>query len=863
MLILAVVWMLFLKPEKRLCSYVPDHAAWYAETRYPFQVLKEIDRSILPFSDSGISLVRQMQAGANAITGVFSSNPDLLEKMKDATFGISSHAIAGSETGYVFYLGLEKEKQKRVLEFLEKRFRNKEGFRFEKRDYLGETIAEISAKGGRTFSLSFLKHAMVGSFSGFLLEEVVRGSGVMLKPGFATELSSDSRFSHLENKTLRIFLNTRFLPSFLKEFLGNPEPELMNHSTRSMVFGLDGIAKLELDFQGFALSKPNSGNAGRLLNPGLLEVLPPGLQVVSFQMATREMWKSISEIKNEEDGKVVLLEKALDDEILLALLEGQGLKKYDHILVASVKSRPELDQVIQMLAGTSSSPHLYREDYRGISLFKHAKSNLVSDFAGRPLAGWASSCYAVLGSRFVICDQMELLRQCVDASLDKVTSSPSASRSALFSFEASPGRMTPYFMENASGPLRKYLREWLPLLRSVSKIQISDLGESENPGITVSVKFRLPAIRRDSLQPLAKVFLDSTIVSGPFRMTDVSEENPVWIFEDVKKQAHFLDNQLNSIATQPLQDFWTSNPIPFKRKGSRANSVLLSLPNSTQVFSASGEPESAFSFFPPDSLAALTQSALIDYDHSFDHRLFVASRYGFVMACDEVGRLLPGWNPRKLVHPLAQAPRHIRVAGKDYLLFLDKTGQLLLTNRKGEMQPGFPFKLKGDSYAAMFIEAGLEEENSFVYCLSELGQMEKVSLTGKQASFLQLFRPEVNTRFSLCPDQKGRTFVVARQGLGSLTLFDQSYRPILEYKSSGSRFEVKHFQFGSTNKIYAISDLDSKTCQLFNESGNPILKAPFQSSGAVDILPFGQAEGRYRILSCFENRVNLFWFTKD
>jgi hypothetical protein len=411
--------------------------------------------------------------------------------------------------------------------------------------------------------------------------------------------------------------------------------------------------------------------------------------------------------------------------------------------------------------------------------------------------------------------------------------------------------------------LKRNFREWLPLLKSVTKVRISDLGDQENPGVSLSFKLRFPGQKQDSLQPIAKIFLDSGIVSGPFRIASSVSADPVWVFQDIKKQVHFLDHQLSLISTHPLPDFLTGNPVLIRNKDKKSGSVLFSFPNSTQLFSERGEPNPQFSFVPPDSLAALNHVSLLDYDHSLQYRMFAASRYGYVMACDEAGRMLPGWNPKKLSSALAQSLRHVRIAGKDYLLMLDKTGHLLLFNRKGEMQPGFPFRLKGDAYSAMFIEAGLEEENSFVYCLSELGQMEKINLSGKQVSFLQLFRPEVNTRFSLCPDQNGRTFVVARQGSGNVTLFDQSYRPVLEYKSSGSKFSVGHFQFGSSSKIYTITDLESRNCQLFNESGQPILKVPFQASGNVDVQPLKSEEGRYGIISFFENRVNLSWFVKE
>ena len=862
-LILSVLWMLFLRPAGRLSSYVPEHAAWYLETQNPLQLLQDAERAILPFSDSGLSLVKQLQDGAGTFTKVLESRKDIMSGLQEGPFGISAHAISGNEAGYVFYLSARKEIQEALMDFLEKKYRNTEGCRIEKREYLGEKILEISGKGRRTFSISFLKNALVASFSGFLLEEVIRGSGVSIKPGFATQLSRDPRFRHIENKNIRLFINNAVFPVFLKEFLQNPEPELLRHSATAMVFGMDRFTGMELRFQGFAISRRGSASGGKLLNPALKEVLPSGLEVLSFQLAIKDLWASAAGSSNDDDRKTLLLQNALQNELLLALLEGQGLKKYDHILVAEVRNQAGLEQLIQMIANSESQPYAYKEEYRGFTLYKHRSNQLAAEIAGRQLSGWAASCYAVFGSKLVICDQMELLRQCADVQVEKPQSSPIAGNAATFRLNASPGRMVPYFMENSAGPLRLYLKEWLPLLKSVSRFEVSDDGEAENPSLSLSLSLRLDGPKPDSLQPLAKVFVDSTIVSAPFRLQTGPGNKGVWLLQDCKKQVHFLDDKLNLISSALLPDFWLNEPLPIRRTAISAGSVLISLPKTTMAFSSGGGPESGFSLLLPDSLSALSHCSLIDYDFSYQYRLFSASRYGYVLASDEAGRLLPGWNPRKLAAPLAQAPRHMRIAGKDYILMLDKGGNLLLTNRKGEMQPGFPYKLKGDSYSTIFLEAGLEEENSFVYCLSDLGQMEKVNLSGKQVSFLQLFRPEVNTRFTLCPDQKGRTFVVARQGSGSVTLFDQSYRPVLEFKSPGKRFAVRHFQFGSSNKIYAISDLDTRQGQLFNESGLPVLRRTFETSGPVEIISDDEVPGRYRLFSVFENRAALSGFVKN
>jgi hypothetical protein len=416
-------------------------------------------------------------------------------------------------------------------------------------------------------------------------------------------------------------------------------------------------------------------------------------------------------------------------------------------------------------------------------------------------------------------------------------------------------------MENSSGSLRKYFREWLPLFKSVNKLSISDFGEAENPGISMKIRLRLPAFQSDSLVAIQRIFLDSTAYFPPVRLETDENSRMVWAIQDIKKQVHLVDENLQKKASLGLGDFWVCAPSVLKRK--KGFSVLVPMPKGVKVFSADGSPEADFQVALADSLSTLCQASLIDYDLSQQYRLFAASRYGYVLAADQNGKLLSGWNPQKHPFPLVFPPRHIRIANHDYILMLDNRGNLMITNRKGEMQAGFPLKLKGDSFSGFFLEPGLEPENSFIYCLSELGQMEKLNFLGESVSFIQLFRPEISTRFVLCPDQDNRTFAVARVTGGAITIFDQSYRPIMDHRFTGKKFAIRHFQFGSSNKVFAITDLDSKSCALYNESGLSILKKPFPATQAVDILPSKGSEMKLRILSVFENRVSISEFTKD
>ena len=858
-------WMLFLKPSGQLSSLVPEHAAWYAEMENPEQILQDVQKGIFPYADSSLRILQSLREDLRFARSVFTRHEDLLATLRKQPFGVSAHALSEKETGYVFYLSCPEEQNEGLLRMLEEKFRNRPEFRYEQREYLGVKILEISNKKGKTFSLALMKSALAGSFSGFLLEEIIRNSGVFLKPGFVSRLRSDSRYQHMESKPVRLFINTGVLPVFLRQLLGLQEMELMRHAADAVLLGLDGIKEQEIQFDGYIINQ-NQGKAPKLQRRiNVAAFVPEENLILSCAIRKKELWSALFNGNGEDDARLSLIQTALEDEMMLVLAQGQGLRKYDHLLIAPVKDEAVLQQVFQSAAGAKSPPYSYTEDYRGIPIFRHQESGFSRILGGTAFQNWSSSFYAVMGNCLLVSDQLDLLRLCADQHIEQQEeASPSGSESRWFDLYLKPAGMIPGLMENAKGNFRSAFRDWLPLFRAIRQIRISDSGEPENPGISLKSSLKIQSEKQDSLLPVAHLFLDSVIVTDPVGFgTGLYNQHTFWLMQDLKKQVHWLDANLSLKRTIPLTDFWIRPPMALRKGQEKEFPLLLTLPKTTIAFDASGSQIPDFNYQLPDSLSGLEHSVLIDYDHNFEYRLYLTGRHGIVLAADRSGRLLPGWNPKRLESSLALPPVHIRIAGRDYILLLDTRGSLMMTNRKGEIQPGFPIQLKGSDYSGWFLEPGLNEEGSFVYCFSRLGQMEKVNLLGVLVSSIQLFRPDVTTRFDLHPDQRGRSFVVSRQNKGSVTIFDQSYRPVFEHKSEGSRFAIRHFQFGGTNRIFAITDLDQKQCMLYNESGDRILKKPFRATAAAEINHLNKVDGSFRVLSVFENRVSLDEFYKD
>ncbi len=75
--------------------------------------------------------------------------------------------------------------------------------------------------------------------------------------------------------------------------------------------------------------------------------------------------------------------------------------------------------------------------------------------------------------------------------------------------------------------------------------------------------------------------------------------------------------------------------------------------------------------------------SVFDYDNNRNYRYFVAGEDKKVYAYDYSGKIIQGWKFDQTDHPVTTPVQHFRVAGKDYIVFKDKS-RIYIQNRQGE-----------------------------------------------------------------------------------------------------------------------------------------------------------------------------------
>lgn len=865
MMIGLVVWMILLRPRQSMSGLVPEHASFYLEVDHPLEILKSMNKGIRYYTNPGLTFFAEWQNELTYTQQLLENEASISKYFKNATIGISAHVLTSKEAGYLFYFPVNKAEEENVISILKRHYGHSPDYVFRERQYLNTSIAEITfKKDGKNFSISESDGTVFGSFSGFLVEEVIRKSGLLFKPNFAEKLKRDHRFSGIAAKPVRLFLNPGHLAEYFYQYL-TPNIQglkLIPGLGDGIAFGLGQPEGLDWVSEGYLINEnPKEKGKHKISLRSELRKYLLNSEAFSFHVSMADIWEAFPGRKPTSNTEPDGLSQGLESEFLLTFFEGEGLKKYDHLLVFKIKNQQRLNDWLQEKELTTEPIKHFSEIIGRSEIRQHSNLQLGMLLAGNLLADWSPIFYSRDGENFLVSDDVDLLRRSLVEKENHQLKQP-FKNSAFIRWQANILKCIPFLSDHASGVFKKNFSEWVPLFKGIQEVALVDNGEEENPGISLTIKLRLPASSDYAWKETKQINLDTTLTSPPIRLEWKSQNRYFWAVQDRKFQTHFLDQNLAKVATIKLFGMWTNRPQLLELPGTKKAISMLSTSKSIRFYGLDGSEQPPSPILIPDSLGVIEQTRAIDYDQSHQYRFLASSRYGDVYMTDLKGDFLPGWNPRKHDSPLSLAPRHVRIGEKDLIILLDKNGKLLVVNRKGELLPGFPVQLSGRTDQPIYIEPGLDLKTSYIYILSELGKMEKVNFEGESTSTIQMFRPKKDTHFQFCIDQRQKTFAIARISAGSTTVFDQSYKPVFETKTSGANAFVQHFHFGAGNKIFTILDKNTGQLSLYGETGQLLNSEPIACDYGVDILQVDMEDGYYAV-GVIGNRVFKINFLKD
>lgn len=158
--------------------------------------------------------------------------------------------------------------------------------------------------------------------------------------------------------------------------------------------------------------------------------------------------------------------------------------------------------------------------------------------------------------------------------------------------------------------------------------------------------------------------------------------------------------------------------------------------------------------------------------------------------------------------------------GTEYAVLLDKKGKLTLQNAKGKTAEGFPVSLNRNINSPAFLEGSGKQ--IAINILSENGELFKIGISGKIIEKRQLLRPDSETKFFLCPDERNSDWVIMRSDGKNVVVIDKTEKEMFTIKEATFGVKrLKYYNLGIGGKFFALTNAYTNY-RFFDEKGEYI-----------------------------------------
>ena len=348
---------------------------------------------------------------------------------------------------------------------------------------------------------------------------------------------------------------------------------------------------------------------------------------------------------------------------------------------------------------------------------------------------------------------------------------------------------------------------------------------------------------------LNEYLFKNNLSSKPHIIFSHINNKPEVIIQDEKNIVYHLSNSLEPIWSDSIEKIISKIFVIDYYKNNKKQIVFAS-PNKIYGFDRKGNSLIGFPFKNP-SKSPIQHLNIIDYDKSKRYRIISSHRNGEIYFYDKNGKTLNGWNPILMEDELVQAPIHTRVRGKDYIIILQKNGDIYVKNRRGINYKGFPVKLDSDLTNKIHLQSSSNSAQSLLEILSDDGKLYKINLEGKIISSKDQYRNEKDAKFKMIQEASGKSPAII--SYDNYNLFKD------ENNINFKNIEKLKFQFYNLSKnenFLVLTDTTIKKSYFLDKNLNYYVN-PISNQNEVSILDYGNSIIIYKTLNNSLSMIEL------
>ena len=782
---------------------------------------------------------------------------------------VSLHGTKKDEFDFIFYrqvntklslslkLIMEQSKAGRLLKYTDREFNSIK-------------IQEISSANA-IFSWAIIENVWIGSFTPFLVEDVIRTYESKGVQSFKSIISDVYQLPKMKNDAGNLFLHLPHFSRWIALFSDAPPSEMLNKLGKSSIldlkieengFVLNGFSSDSVDRSAQTLSlfrnqNPEpfnlrhfiSNRAAWVVTYGISDGEQFGKSLMCYSRLNKSFLQdSLSQISKQTSVQLSSLYGKIKGEIGISYQESKG-QTFSKVLLVQTDDHETWIESLNTLSQKVSLDTVFFEKFSEFEIRELPIYRFPEKLFWPLLSGFNTSYYTSMGKTILFADDLEELKHFLEDIEKEDTWGKSVNQnhfleSTLLEANVSVYLNTPKLWSTLSSSLhprwRKFIQENQPLLRSLQMgaIQFSHLNESFYTNISWNnTRYNERKLTNTAQERITTSF-STAIHKASVVKSHVSRSEEVFVQDSAFNISLVspVGNVLWKMALgQPIVgevqqvDYFKNGKLQF----------LFITPTTLYIVDRLGNPVPPYPLNLKMKDAA--QVSVIDYDHSKKYRFLVVSKTGKLWMYDKDGSLLEGWNPKNLEGSLLVAPQHYRIRGKDYILGIRADGWIYLMNRRGESIKNFPLNLRTKLAGSYFLEIGRSMTDTYFVVVSKDGFKIKFNLEGKILSRETLIKTSIDAQFALIAENDKKSYAILRQENKQLSLFDEAGKEIIKNDFVGlNPLRMNYYDFGSGKVYVDITDLAQDLSFVYDSQGN-LLTSPPMEGNWIDVRP-GEAD---------------------
>lgn len=834
------------------------------------------------------------QQDLEQLDSIAGSNGELDNAFKGKQFLISTHPIAKDEYDHIFFIPIPGMENFGALSKTIEHYKSR--FSFTERIYNNIKITEIKDRQrAKIFSFIMLDNYFIGSFTPFLVEDVIRNADNEIAPSFKNLHSSV--FDHLtptQGET-RVYLNFSFLEPFVRIFL--KEYGGINKTLRLFsgltVFDLDMDDK-NIYLNGFTYNQDDSYLAKvykeqRPLRSDLKNYLPNRTSLLwhitfsdfmDWEMARSDF---IHESDDEYIGSMEFFSRFnfnrkelysnLSGDLGLAYLESIDNEYPDKVLFIKSANIDKTMSMFTELALNSSKSNgedsVYFEEFSENKLMFIDINELPNRLFGPTFYGFRNTYFTNLDDYLLISNKIQVLKTLISDFESEDTWGKSVKQNMFLqstqeetnlSLIVNIPRAWDLIKANLNPVYQERMDKLAPQLRrfNMTAFHISSDGNEFFTSMVINhLDFDPTIVKRSNFILENEFEINDSIVSKPMIVRNHVNQSLEIILHDKSNNLSLISTDGKSIWIDSVGPDMNTDLFQIDYFINNKLQYLFATGRKVNLFDRNGNKVEGFPWILDYTIDRIM---VIDYDKSKNYRIFISDNTGNLYLYDKAGNNLDGWDPRPVTGRLSSPPFHVKVRGKDCMIAVQENGIINVMNRRGEMYPGFPLDLKSKILSDIFIEVGEDFSKTRLITVTENGEIVNLNLNGLVIFRDQLIKPSREAQFRLVKEKQGKGYVIVIQELNKVTVLDKNGNRIFnDHYLSNDQFSVQYYNFGTGEEVYAITDAIQGFTYLYNSLGNLVNSEPLSSSFPVAIV-YSSTLSKFRVYHGHQNKMMISSF---